>query len=244
VKLDYSAHYARYHPDNPRHRRGLTLLHERILKPLLPVERNARILDVGCAAGFMLHDVRGLGYQNVSGFEPDEKLAAIGRANGLEISSGISTTEFLAKHVCAFDVILLMDVLEHMPKGEQIDLLAAIYRSLKPGGRIICSVPNAGAAIASFWRYNDYTHHDAFTADALSFVLEQAGFQGVRCDGPEFFPRPRFTFWIPTARSVAWWLRCWVRLRQRATYIAELGWDRGRTVILTPNLLAVAEKRQ
>jgi SAM-dependent methyltransferase len=150
------------------------------------------------------------------------------------------TETFLAGKPDTYAVILLMDVLEHVPRAAQPDFLRAIARSLRPGGRLICTVPNAGSAIGSFWLHNDYTHQWSFTADSLSGLLEQCGFGGVNCTGIEFSPRPRFLFWLPTPRTIVWWLRCLVRGRQRAAYVAELGWSRGRGVVLTPNLLAVA----
>ena len=242
MTLDYSRLYAKFHPDEPGHRHGLTLLHQRMLGPHLPVDRGAAILDVGCGRGYALQDLAALGYTRLTGIDPDAGQVAFARGLQLDVAQVEDTAAFLAARPDTYAVILLMDVLEHVPRAAQPGLLRAIARSLRPGGRLICSVPNAASAIGSFWLHNDYTHHWSFTADSLSFLLEQCGFTGSRCHGVEFFLRPRFLFWLPTGRTIAWWLRCCLRLRQRATYIAELGWPRGREVILTPNLLAVADK--
>ena len=242
MTLDYSRLYAKFHPDEPGHRHGLALLHQRMLGPHLPVERSAAILDVGCGRGYALQDLAALGYTRLAGIDPDAGQVAFARGLQLDVAQVEDTVAFLTARPEAYAVILLMDVLEHLPRDAQPGLLRAIARSLQPGGRLICSVPNAGSAIASFWLHNDYTHHWSFTADSLSFLLEQSGLARVRCLGVEFFPRPRFLFWLPTGRTIAWWLRCGLRLRQRAAYVAELGWSRGRAVVLTPNLLAVADK--
>jgi SAM-dependent methyltransferase len=190
----------------------------------------------------MLRDLRAMGYEALTGFEPDPTLAGNAREMGFPVENGPSTVDFLNAHAASFDVVLLMDVLEHIPRADQIGVLTAINRALRPGTRLICSVPNAGSAIAAYWLYNDFTHVCSFTVDSLTFALEQAGFSSVRCTGPEFFPRPRYTFWLPTPRSIAWWLQRMLRLRQRAAFVAELGWERGGKAILTPNLLAVADK--
>ena len=242
MTLDYSRLYAKFHPENPKHRHGLTLLHHRMLGPHLPVDRSAAILDVGCGRGYALQDLAALGYTRLTGIDPDAGQVAFARNLRLEVTQVEDTEAFLTARPDTYAVILLMDVLEHLPRGAQPGLLRAVARSLRSGGRLICSVPNAGSAIGSFWLHNDYTHHWSFTADSLSFLMEQTGFARVRCLGVEFFLRPIFLFWLPTPRSLAWWLRCCLRLRQRATYVAELGWSRGREVILTPNLLAVADK--
>ena len=244
MTLDYSRQYAKFHPNDPGHRPGLTLLHHRILGPLLPGDREAPILDVGCGAGYVLEDVRALGYMQTRGIEPNPALADAARARGQPVDMIANTSMFLQGQPGAYQVVLLMDVLEHIPRTDQPGFLRAIAGSLRPNGRLICSVPNASSAISGYWLHNDYTHQLSFTEDSLEFLLEQTGFGDVTICGPEIWVRPRFLFWLPTARSTAWWLRCLLRWRQRATYVAELGWERGRRIALTPNLLAVANKKK
>lgn len=208
----------------------------------MPEDCTVPILDVGCGRGYALQDLASLGYMNLQGIDRDAAQVAFARAQGLDVVQAADSIEHLAAKPGVYAVILLMDVLEHVPRETQPDLLRSIARSLRPGGRLVCSVPNAASAIASYWLYNDYTHWWSFTDDSLKFLLEECGFSSVRCSGVEFFPRPRYLFWLPTPRAIGWWLRCGLRLRQRAAYVAELGWQRGRTVVLTPNLLAVADK--
>ncbi len=240
--MDYSQQYAKYHSDDRAHRHGLALLHQRILGSHLPMERDAPILDVGCGRGYALQDVRALGYTRLSGIDIDAGQVAFARQQGLEVTLVENTEKFLADQTGAYSAILLMDVLEHVPRENQQKFLQAIARSLRPGGRLICTVPNAGSSIGGFWLHNDYTHQWSFTADSLSYLLGQSGFGHIHCTGVEFFLRPRFLFWLPIPRSISWWFRCWGRARRRAEFIAELGWGRGRAVVLTPNLLAVAGK--
>ena len=242
MSLDYSQHYAKFHPDDSGHRHGLFLLHERMLGPYLPADRNAPILDVGCGRGYALMNLAALGYKNLHGIDADAGQVAFAQAQDLTVTQPADTTEYLEQRPGAYTTILLMDVLEHLPREAQPGLLRAIVRCLQPGGRLICTVPNAASAVASYWLHNDYTHQWSFTTDSLTFLLEQSGFAGARCTGVEFSLRPRYLFWLPSPRAIAWWLRCGLRLRQRLAFVAELGWTRGGEVILTPNLLAVADK--
>lgn len=241
--LDYSRLYAKYHPNSPEHRRNLTRLNHRILGPHLPPDRSAPILDVGCGRGYALQDLAALGHTALAGIEPDAGQAAFARAQKLDVTAVQDTTQFLSDRPRAYAVILLMDVLEHLPREAQPVLLRAIAGSLKPGGRLICSVPNAASAIHDYWLHNDYTHQWSFTATSLEFLLEECGFCAVRCTGVEVTPRPRFLFWLPTPRALAWWLRCAIRCQLRATYVGELGWHAGWRIPLTPNLLALAHAR-
>lgn len=238
--LDYSRLYAKYHGESPEHRRGVTLLNLRILGPHLPADRSSPILDVGCGRGYALQDLATLGYTALSGIETDAGQAAYARAHGADVTVVSDTARFLSDRPDTYAVILLMDVLEHVPREAQPGLLRGLARSLCPGGKLICSVPNAASAIQSFWLHNDYTHQWSFTAVSLEFLLEECGFSAVRCTGVEVTPRPRFLFWLPIPRTIAWWLRCAVRGRLRITYVAELGWATGWRIPLTPNLLALA----
>jgi len=242
MNLNYSEFYAQFHPADAKHRHGLTLLHHRMLGPLLPADRQARILDVGCGRGYALQDVQALGYSQLSGVDVNADQVAFAQKLGLAVELAPDTAEYLTARPAAYEVVLLIDVLEHVPRERQPEFLRAVQRSLVPGGRLICSVPNAASSINGYWLHNDYTHQWSFTSTSLSGLLTQCGFAHARCDGVELFPRPRYLFWLPSKRTLTWLLRCGTRLRQRAEYIAELGWDRGWSVILTPNLLVIADK--
>ncbi len=242
MPLDYSRLYAKFHPSGEAHRHGLRLLHARLLAPHLPADRDAPILDVGCGRGYALQDVAALGYRNVAGIDTDAGQVAFARGLGLRVEHVTDTPAHLAARGGHYAAILLMDVLEHVPRAAQPDFLRALAGALRPGGVLVCTVPNAASSIAAFWLHNDYTHQWAFTNESLEFLLAECGWADVQCGDIEFTRRPRFLFWLPTPRAVAWWLRVLVRCRQRLTFVAELGWTRGRSVALTPNLLAVARK--
>jgi SAM-dependent methyltransferase len=186
--------------------------------------------------------VHALGYTQLSGIDVDAGQVNFARAQGLDVALVPSTEAFLVERPGAYAAILLMDVLEHVPRDAQPNFLQAIAGSLRPGGRLICSVPNAASGISGYWLYNDYTHQTGFTEDSLSFLLGECGLSAVRCTGVEIIVRPRFLFWLPSARTCSWLLRVWFRLWRRSEFVAELGWHRGREIILTPNLLAVADK--
>jgi SAM-dependent methyltransferase len=69
------------------------------------------------------------------------------------------------------DVVLATETMEHVPDPPAF--LAEAYRSLRPGGRLVLTVPYAAR-----WHYipNDYWR---FTPSALRILLERAGFTQV-----------------------------------------------------------------
>lgn len=238
----YARHYARFHPDTPEHDAQLRVLLERWLKPHLPADQSCAVLDIGCGRGYALGLLAGLGYKNLAGIDCDPGQVEFAASRGRPVTLVPDTVQFLRSGGPRYDFILLMDVLEHVPVEAQPALLDAIRTSLRPGGRLLCTVPNAASALASYWRYIDYTHRIAFTHHSLEYALHLAGLEPELIQPVEFITRPRYLFWLPTRRATQWWLLCLSRGWQRIVSIAELGWEQGRQSPLSLNLLAVARR--
>lgn len=176
---DYNTYYSRLHGNSDAYYAAMERSYRGMLAHNLPRNRNVRILDVGCGTGFLLHALRCAGYGNCQGVDVDRSQVEVAKSRSLPVDqvAADSVGAWLLERPGLFDVIFLMDVLEHVPKAGQIGLLRAIYRALRPGGRLICQVPNAMWPLACVNRYVDWTHECLFTLESLSFVLEGAGFQ-------------------------------------------------------------------
>jgi 2-polyprenyl-3-methyl-5-hydroxy-6-metoxy-1,4-benzoquinol methylase len=243
MSRDYGRHYARFHPDTPEHDAHLRTLLQRWLGPHLPADRAADILDVGCGRGYALSLLREQGYSRLSGIDPDTGQVEFAQQRGLPVTLVSDTVAHLRASGAGRDLILLMDVLEHIPVAEQVEFLQAVTGSLSPGGRLICTVPNAASPLGIYWRYADYTHRTAFSTHSLIHALRLGGLEVDQLESVEFIARPRFLFWLPTRRAARWWLLCLSRFFHRAVCLAELGWDQGWNTPLGPNLLAVARRK-
>ena len=84
----------------------------------------------------------------------------------------------------SFETVLMGEVLEHLHSPEQI--LKGIYELLKPGGRLILSVPTKyglfGIIYDGIWTalrggYNQDGHVQRFTSKVLRNYLEETGFR-------------------------------------------------------------------
>ena len=88
-----------------------------------------RLLDVGCAAGWLVKHAGERGWQ-AQGVEFSPDPVAIARANGLDVIQGdLLAARFPA---ASFDLVYLGDVLEHVPDCRAI--LGEVARILAPGG--------------------------------------------------------------------------------------------------------------
>ena len=144
----------------------------------------------------------------------------------------------------AYDVITMLDVLEHVPVERQIPCLRAVLAALRPEGRIILQVPNANAIGASRWRYIDFTHFSSFTEHSVSFVLANAGFSRITVPVPPD-PRPSWRLWRREARNHFFpLLRRWV-VRQAWRQVCKAEYGIGADIKKMPldlNLMAIAFK--
>ncbi len=127
------------------------------------------ILDIGCGAGATLRELARLGKACGVDAEPSAVEAAA-RRSGCPVSRG-RLPDALPFEPASFDVVTLLDVLEHV--DDDRGALAAIARLLKPGGFLLCTVP----AYRFLWSEHDVAnqHKRRYTRPELRNRLEEAG---------------------------------------------------------------------
>ncbi|MEM1382746.1 MAG: bifunctional 2-polyprenyl-6-hydroxyphenol methylase/3-demethylubiquinol 3-O-methyltransferase UbiG [Pseudomonadota bacterium] len=98
------------------------------------------VLDIGCGGGLLSEPMARLG-ANVTGIDPTARNIPVAqlhaREMGLDITYRVATAEELATEGAAFDAILNMEVIEHVP--DPPGYLAAAGSLLRPGGIMISS---------------------------------------------------------------------------------------------------------
>lgn len=138
------------------------------------IKRNAqssrRILDVGCGTGTMLGYLAR--YGQAQGIDADEEAVRFCRERGVA-NVQLVTTPTLPFEDGAFDLITILDVLEHI--DDDAGTLRELYRLLRPGGALLVSVP----AYRFLWGAQDEisNHKRRYTASQLRGRLSGAGFQ-------------------------------------------------------------------
>ncbi|MDA8638087.1 bifunctional 2-polyprenyl-6-hydroxyphenol methylase/3-demethylubiquinol 3-O-methyltransferase UbiG [Rhodospirillales bacterium] len=100
--------------------------------------QDARVLDLGCAGGFMAEAIARKGAL-VTGIDPAKKAIEAARAHaqekGIKIQYDVGAGELLPYDDDAFDIIVCVDVLEHVANFPTV--LAEIARVLRPGGTFL-----------------------------------------------------------------------------------------------------------
>jgi SAM-dependent methyltransferase len=137
------------------------------------------VITLGCARAFPQAEVIGLDL-NAPQCEANEQLARqVGVNNARFVCWDVLRVEELGR----FDVILSTDNLEHL--DDDLGCAQTLRRALTPGGHLIVHVPHLTRNLFGWHRTNwmDIEGHvrPGYTRDGLTELLQQAGFEVVRC---------------------------------------------------------------
>jgi SAM-dependent methyltransferase len=145
-------------------------------KQLFKAAGKPKVLDIGCATGTLLAELRDRGW-NCTGLEICEPEASYARRErGLDVRSlPLGKNHFPDN---SFNAVLASHLIEHVnnPAG----LVSEAYRILAPGGVFIVTTPNIGGFQAKLfrgrWRSAIFDHLYLFSIKTLSEILTQKGF--------------------------------------------------------------------
>jgi 2-polyprenyl-3-methyl-5-hydroxy-6-metoxy-1,4-benzoquinol methylase len=152
---------------------------------LAEVGAGARVLDVGCASGYLAAELSARGC-TVVGLEPDPESAAEAEAHSASVVVGaIDSPEARAQISGQFDFVVFGDVLEHLV--DPWEALRYARGLLGPAGVVIASIPNVAAwpvrlnLLAGAFEYTDVglldrTHLRFFTRASAHELVRSSGF--------------------------------------------------------------------
>jgi 2-polyprenyl-3-methyl-5-hydroxy-6-metoxy-1,4-benzoquinol methylase len=98
------------------------------------------ILDVGCGEGALAASLKDAGAAHVAGIELDAGVADVARERLDTFVRGDVGAVDLPFESEQFDYVILADVLEHLSDPDRV--LERMLPLLRPGGRVVVSVPN------------------------------------------------------------------------------------------------------
>lgn len=158
-----------------------------ILMRLIP--RGARVLELGCASGYLSGYMEQTLGCRVTGLEADPAATVIAATRCSEVYTVDLDAPNALDAACGsapYDVLLAAAVLEHLKQAEAI--LGAAHRVLKPGAKVIVSLPNIAhwgmrlRLLGGRFDYTDYgvmdkTHVHLYTLKSGRMLLEKHGYK-------------------------------------------------------------------
>lgn len=202
--------------------------------PLLPSNRDSRILDIGCGFGSLVYYLKAKGYTNIIGIDVSEGQVKVAHQLGLkEVIQGDLIT-YLKENPNSFDVILGIDIIEHFGKNELVDLLALIHQALKANGTAIFRTPNLDAPFASIFANGDFTHENFMNAYSANQVFRSCGFSNVAVL-PSFLHANGF--FKELVRKLVWFI-----ITRYIRFIIFASGRSAKYVLFTPNMIIRTQK--
>jgi len=183
-----SDYFSGIHPDGYADYRGAesTLRQEfahsvKFIRKCCPA---GRLLEIGCAYGFFLEEARL--YYDVAGMEIAEEAAGFCRQRGLHVLTSVADENSLSR-LGPMDVIVLLDVIEHLPDPRET--LTLCGRHLKPGGIIAITTGDFASLYARLsgprWRLMTPPQHLwYFTPESIRRLSGSLGLKLEACDHP------------------------------------------------------------
>ncbi|MCS7232156.1 MAG: class I SAM-dependent methyltransferase [Elusimicrobiota bacterium] len=144
-----------------------------------PSDKNANLLDIGIGRGEMLKCFEDWGYTNYIGIDISQDCVNFCKSLGLKCKLVNDATDFLLENAESYDLITIIDVLEHIPRERVIPFLKAVHKALKEGGIAIIQVPNLAAPEGYLHHFNDFTHYVGYNEHSLRQVLIASGFRNI-----------------------------------------------------------------
>lgn len=192
------------------------------------------IFEFGAGWGRNLLAMAELGVTELCGIDISEEQIAIGRRLGLTKLELLTPGSPLPASITQsqYDIVLAIDVLEHLDLDALYDFSRMVRKILKPNGLLIVQVPNALAPFNPVIA-GDLTHLRGFTSASLRQLLALSGTEPIHLAGIPF-----------PGQSALHAVRAFISHVLVAPFVRLLSWILyGRSadlVMVEPNLLGVA----
>lgn len=174
---DYDGYYRPSNIDKPEF---LNRRLDEIMGDFASFRQSGRLLDIGCGGGEWLQAARRAGWK-AQGLEVSAPVVAYLREQDFEIFHGfLEEAHYPDDH---FDVVLAIEILEHVPDAQAI--LREAARILRPGGVLWATTPHGNGLSARLlsenWREVAPPEHlQLFGKRAMQRMLRRAGFARAR----------------------------------------------------------------
>jgi len=178
-----------------------------LARDLLRDRSAGRVLDLGCGSGNLVYELARSG-NHVVGLDRNREAVRFAgeRCRGLPAVFAIGDAVQLPFSADLFDVITMVEVIEHLSEHATNQMLRELHRVTRPGGWVLVTCPNR----KSLWplierlldafrlvpRLRGEQHQQQFSIEELESVLAGAGF-GVLRSGS-------FHMIAPFAAAVSW----------------------------------------
>lgn len=144
----------------------------------LPKDKKIKILEIACGMGQFLYFLNKEGYKNISGIDLNKKNIEQCKKIGIKNVIKADMYNYISKlSNNKFDVIIMNDIIEHIPRERVIKYLSNIRTKLKEGGVLIIKTVNCNNVYGLSSYFSDFTHVVGYTSEKIRHVSLLSGFK-------------------------------------------------------------------
>lgn len=136
------------------------------------------ILEVGCGPGYLMEYLTSLGFKNVAGIDVSLEQIDLARSRGLNATNA-NAIEYLSEIKHKYDIIVAIDLIEHLHLEEILELFGYIHSALKSDGTVVIHTPNGEGLYSNHIIFGDLTHSTIFNESSLRQLLALTGFEKI-----------------------------------------------------------------
>lgn len=138
--------------------------------------KNKVVVDIGSSFGWLEKEMVNMEAKKIIGVERDKTAVEFAKkkVKGANFLIGVASSIPLPENIA--DVVILYDVIEHVPKGTEDQVLSEIKRILKKGGILLFSTPNQHI-LSNLFDIAWYFGHRHYSKKTVTRMLKGHGFK-------------------------------------------------------------------
>jgi len=187
---------------------------EEILKIIRVFKKSGRLLDIGCAYGLLVKTAS----KHFEGYGIDVSQFALSKSREFCKSDvSRSSAESLPFRDETFDVVSLMDTLEHVPLMSRC--LQDVARVLRGNGILMLQLPNplVWTRVCGRFGLADETHENDLLMEEWKVVLDNHGLNVRKCFGMISYSFRKTKFFIKSKRLISMFPEWWIVAEKRSS---------------------------
>ncbi|MFN8257629.1 MAG: class I SAM-dependent methyltransferase [Bacteroidales bacterium] len=135
----------------------------RVVKDKVATLHKKKILDAGCGDGRLIYEIKGKDYE-LAGMDYSATAIGFARAFNPEVEFYNGDFRTVSSPV-DFDIVILMEVLEHFIPAQIPEILQALSNRLKPDGLLLITVPSTNMKLSA-------KHYQHFNPESLAETIK------------------------------------------------------------------------
>lgn len=155
--------------------------YEKNLLHLLPKDKNANILEIGSGLGKFAYFLKKLGYTHVTCIDISPELTRLAKEySNIDVVLVDEPMDFFSMHCSHYEMVIMLDVIEHIRKDIVIEYLTLVRHTIKTHGSLLVSTENMASPVGGrIQHYLDFTHEYNYSEFSLAQVLQISGFSQI-----------------------------------------------------------------